>query len=192
MCTLAVTLTLEIWPWVKVKTHPLVTDNNCVKYYPTWKWGVMPRTRIFSMCALWLWPWGLHTLGSQTAIVRKFYLYLDPTLQRGVMARKQILVCVHCDLDLGDLTLGQGHETPFGNGQQLCEMLSRSNMAVRSYDPTTDFWYDCTVTLTLEIWPCQETNCGMCALWPLPWRHRLCSRSWHTLRSWTIVVWNII
>ena len=29
-----VTLTLEIWPWVKVMTYPWVMDNNCVKYYP--------------------------------------------------------------------------------------------------------------------------------------------------------------
>ena len=34
-------------------------DNNCVKYYqdPTWQWGVMARTRILGMCALWPWPW---------------------------------------------------------------------------------------------------------------------------------------
>ena len=33
-----------------------------------------------------------------------------------------------CDLDLGDMTLGQGHDTPFGYGQLLCE-ISRSNLA---------------------------------------------------------------
>ena len=59
-------------------------------------------------------------------------------------------VCVHCDLDLGDMTLGQGHDTPLGYGQQLCEILSRSNLAVRSYGPDTDFQYVCTVTLTLR------------------------------------------
>ena len=63
------------------------------------------------------------------------------------------LVCVHCDLDLGDMTFGQGHDTPLGDGQQLSEILSRSNLAVRSYGPDTDFQYVCTVTLTLEIWP---------------------------------------
>ena len=31
VCT--VTLTLEIMSWVKVMTHPLVMDNNSVKYY---------------------------------------------------------------------------------------------------------------------------------------------------------------
>ena len=46
------------------------------------------------------------------------------------------------------MTLGQGHDTPLGNGQQLCE-ISRSNLAVRSYGPDTDFQYMCTVTLAL-------------------------------------------
>ena len=50
------------------------------------------------------------------------------------------------------MTLGQGHDTPLAHGQQLCE-ISRSNMAVRSYGPDTDFGYVCTVTLTLEVRP---------------------------------------
>ena len=104
-------LTLEVWPWVKVMTHPSVMDNNCEKYY------------------------------------------LDPTWQWRVMAGTQILLCVHFDLDLGGMTLGQVRDTPLGHGQQLCEILSRSNMAVRSYGPDTDFGYVCTVTLTLEVWP---------------------------------------
>ena len=82
-----------------------------------------------------------------------------------------------------------------------------------SYGPNTDFRYVCTVTLTLEIWPwVMDNNCvkyypdptwhwgtmsrtqifGMCALWPGPWRYDLGSRSWHTLGSWTTIVWNII
>ena len=55
------------------------------------------------------------------------------------------------DLDLGDMNLGQRHDTPLGHGQQLCEILFRSNLAVRSCDPDTDFGYVCTVTLNLEI-----------------------------------------
>ena len=47
--------------------------------------------------------------------------------------------------------MGQGHDTPLGHGQQLCEILSRSNMAVRSYGPDTYFKYMYTVTLTSEI-----------------------------------------
>ena len=51
------------------------------------------------------------------------------------------------------MTLGQGHDTTLGHGQQLCEILSRSNMEMRSYGPDTDFRYVFTVTLTLEILP---------------------------------------
>ena len=47
--------------------------------------------------------------------------------------------------------MGQGHGTPLDYGQQLCEILFRSNLAVRSYGPGTDFEYVCTVTLTMEI-----------------------------------------
>ena len=63
------------------------------------------------------------------------------------MARTRYWVYVHCDLDLGEMTLGQGHDTSLGHGQQLCEILSRSNLAVRSYGPCTDFGYVCNVTL---------------------------------------------
>ena len=58
-------------------------------------------------------------------------------------------VYVHCDLDLGDMTLGQGPGTYLDNGQRLCEMISRSNLAVRNNGPDTDFGHVCT--LALEI-----------------------------------------
>ena len=79
VCT--VTLTLEIWPWFKVMTHPwhgLSVMDNCVKHYPdrTWQWGVLARTWILGMPALQPWPWrydlesrSWHTLGSWTTIV---------------------------------------------------------------------------------------------------------------------------
>ena len=35
------------------------------------------------------------------------------------------------------MTMGQGHDTSVGHGQQLCEILSRSNLAVKSYCPDT-------------------------------------------------------
>ena len=44
---------------------------------------------------------------------------------------------MHYDLDIGGMTLGQGDDTSLGHGQQLCEIVSRSNMAVRSYGPDT-------------------------------------------------------
>ena len=36
------------------------------------------------------------------------------------MAQTQILGM--CDLDRGGMTLGQGHDTPLGHGQQMCEI----------------------------------------------------------------------
>ena len=122
VCTM--TLTLEVWPWIKVMTHPWVMDNKCVKYYPdpTWQWGVMARTRNMGMCALWPWPWrydlesrSWHTLGSWTTIVWNII-----QIQHGseeLWPGHGFWVCVHCDLDLGDMTLGQGHDTPLGHGQ---------------------------------------------------------------------------
>ena len=62
-------------------------------------------------------------------------------------------MCVQCDFDFGDMTLGQGCDTPLGHGQCVSEILSRSNSVVRSHGPDTHFGYMCTVTLTLEIWP---------------------------------------
>ena len=145
-----VTLTLKIWPWVKVMTHPWVMNNKCVKYYldPTWQWGVIPRTRILGICSLWPWPsrydlgsksW--HTLGSWTTI-----LWNIIQIQHGseeLWSGQGFWVCVHCDLDLGDMTLGQSHDTPLGHGQQLCEILSRSDNGLRSYGPDT-MWTDGT------------------------------------------------
>ena len=37
------------------------------------------------------------------------------------------------------MTLSQGHDTQLGHGQQSFDILSRSNLAVRSDDPDT-FW----------------------------------------------------
>ena len=45
------------------------------------------------------------------------------------------------------VTLSQGYETFLGHGQQLCKILSRSNMTVRCYGQDTDFGYMCSMTL---------------------------------------------
>ena len=68
------------------------------------------------------------------------------------MVRIRFGVCMHCGLGLGYMTFDQGHDTPLGHRQQLCE-LSISNLAVRSYGAETDLGYVslCTVTLALEI-----------------------------------------
>ena len=161
------------------------------------------------MCALWPWPWryGLvtrswHTLGSWTTNVWKIIQIQQGELWSG----HWFWVCAHCDLDLGDITLGQGHDTPLGHEPLLCK-ISRFNMAMRSYGPDMDFGYMCTVTLT--IWPwVMDNNCVKYYPGPM-WqrgvmapdtdfgyvctdldlgRYDLGSKSWHTLGSWTTVV----
>ena len=182
--------------------------------------------KVLGMCAMWPWhgrfdhgsrSW--HTLGSWTISVWNI-----TQIQLGSdkwWPRHGFSVYVHCQLDLGDMTFGQGHGTPLDHGQQLCEILSRSNLAVRSYSPDMDFQYVSTLTFIFEIWPwfkvmthpwVMDNNCvkyyrdatwqwgvmaqkrilGMCALRPWPWRYDLGSRSWHTLGPWTTIVWNII
>ena len=42
-------------------------------------------------------------------------------------------LCVHCDLELGNMTLATNHDTPFG--QHMWKILSTSNMGLRSYGP---------------------------------------------------------
>ena len=62
-------------------------------------------------------------------------------------------VCsVTLPLEILGMTLGRSHDKPLDNEQLLCEILSRSNLAARSYYPNTDFGYVCVVTLTMEIW----------------------------------------
>ena len=160
VCT--VTLTPEIWPWVKV-THPSVIDNNSLivwniiqiqlgseELWPGhWFW-------VFVHCDLDLED---MTLGQGHDTPLGYGQQLSEILSRSNLTVRSynpgqgFPVYVHCDLDLGDMTLSQGHDTPLGHGQQLSEILSRSNLAVRSYGPDTDFEYVCTVTFTLEIWP---------------------------------------
>ena len=104
-----------------------------------------------------LWP--AHSFGSWTTIV---WNTIKVTLgSEELWPGQRFWVCVHCDLDLGDMTLGQGHDTwPWGKvmthrwAMDNCEISSRSHLAVRSNSPDTDFGYMCTVTLTLEMWLC--------------------------------------
>ena len=114
--------------------------------------------------------------------------YQDPTWEWP--PRHHFLVCMLCDLDLDlkDTTLGCGHDTPLGHGQQLCKLLSRSNMAVEIYGPDINFWYGYFTQLLSMTHPLvMDNNCmkypyptmqwgviartqilGMCTLWPWP------------------------
>ena len=89
----------------------------------------------FALC-----PWYLrydlgsrlwHILGSWTIIVWNII-----QIHRGseeLWPGQGFWVCVHFDLDIRDMTFSQGHDTSLGYGHKVCEILSRSNMAVRSY-----------------------------------------------------------
>ena len=72
------------------------------------------------------WPWRrdleitvivyfLHTL---TVIMKNYMIpiYLND--------KDTFWLCMHCDLDFGDMTFGQGHGAPFCYEQQLCDILS--------------------------------------------------------------------
>ena len=141
----------------------------------TWKWGVMAWTQIFGMCALWPWPWrydfrsrSWHTLTSWTTIVWNII-----QIQHGsdeLWPCHGFRLCVQCDLDLWVMTLCQGNDTPLGHGQRFCALLSRSNMAVRSYGPDTDLGHLYTMTLTFEVCSWVKVMTG----------------------SWITIVWNII
>ena len=154
----------KLWPWRYMgQGHDTSLGHRCVKYYPdpTLHWGVMARTQSLGMCALWPWRYGLvsrswHTLPwvMDNKCVKN---YPDSTWQWGVMVRTRILgICARYD----DMTLGQGRDTPLGHEPQLCKILFRSNMAVRSYGPDTDIGYVCTVTLEIWPWVSRDTPLG--------------------------------
>ena len=178
------------------------------------------------MCALWHWP-GRYNLGSRswhTLQSLTTILWNIIQIQNGIEELREgheFRECVHCDLDLGDMNLIRGHATHLSHGQQLCEKLSRSDLAVRTYEIDTDFWYMCTVTLTLEVWPwvnamtlpwvmdnkCVKYNpditlqwwvmaqariLSIYALWPWPLRYDLVLKSRHIFGSWTTIARNII
>ena len=135
VCT--VTLTLEIWPWVTVVTHHWVMNNNRVKYYQV-QLGTeeLWPGHGFLVFVHWPWPWrynlgsrSWHTLRLWTTIVWNIIQIQLGTEE--LWPGHEFLVFVHYDLDLRDITWGQGHDTPLGHGQQLCEILSRSDKGVR-------------------------------------------------------------
>ena len=106
----------------------------------------MAQTQVLAMYALWPWSWeydlrsrSWHTLRSWTTIEWNYN-----QIELGsdeLWSGHGFLVYVHSDIDLRDMTLGQGHDTPLGHGQQLCEILSRSDKGVHSYGPDT-MWTD--------------------------------------------------
>ena len=134
-CVFTVTLILEIWPSFQVLTHMLGS-------WTTILWNIIQiqndskelwtRHR-FWLCSLWPWTWRCE-LDPRSWHILGSWSYLQ----------------------------GQGNSEHLGHGQQLCKILSRSNMAVKTSGLDTDF---------------------DCSLRPWPWRYDLGSRSWHTLGS---------
>ena len=120
--------------------------------------------RIMAMCAVWPWPWkydiGSRSLESWATIVWNIIPFQHKC--RESWPGHWFYLCVHCYLDLGYMSIGQGHGTPLNHGQQLWNVkyypnhtlgsLSKSNMIVRSYGPNTNFPYVCIVTFTLMVW----------------------------------------
>ena len=173
----------ELWPWpwtydlVSRLWHPLghgqqlceiiSKSNKAVRSYG-------PDTDFGYVCTviltLEIWP-KVQVMTHPWVIDNKCLKYCsNPSYQWKVMARTRIWLCVYWDIDLGDMTLGQGHDTPLGHGQQLSEVLFKSKLAEKVMARTR--------------------NLVMCILWP--WSYDLGSRSWHNLGSLTTIVWNII
>ena len=120
-----------------------------------------------------------------------FYHLKYPIWKWGVMARTQILVhvSVHCDLDLGSKSWHF-----LGSCTTLCEILSRSNLALRTrifdmcvlwhwpwrYDLGSMLWYTwvmdnkCVKFHSDQTWQWRVMDwkliSGMCVLWHWPWR----------------------
>ena len=166
------TLTLLTWSWIKVVIRLrdiLIKINLAVRSY-------IPDT-VLGMCALRPWPrrydlWSrsCHTLGAWTTIARTII-----QIQLGseeLWPGHGFSVCLHCDLDLGDMTWIKVIAYPW----------VMDNICVKYYPDPTGQWGVMARTRILD----------MCTLWPWPWRYDLRSRAWHTLWSWTTIVWNII
>ena len=125
----------ELWPWRLQYDRELKSRCICLKYHQ-----YRHRFWVCVRCDLDLGDMTFvsrswHTLGSWTLIVWDIIKikHGSEELWPGLI----FWICFRCDLELSDMALVQGHDTPLGHGQQLCEILSRSDKGVRSYGPYT-------------------------------------------------------
>ena len=141
-CKSTVTLTLESSPWVKVMTHRLTTRNIHAKYEApqTKDKDNMVRTRKFHASLLWPWPWGrdlgsksVHTVSPQGTFMpnMKLHKWRIGKIWSGQKNSMQ----VYRDLDLGNVTLGQGHDTPSQHKEHLCQIWKCNYNTLRKYGP---------------------------------------------------------
>ena len=58
---------------------------------------------------------------------------------------------MHCVLDLEDMTLGEGQDTPLCHGQILREVISQAKVPVKKYGQHMNFGHICNLTLIFGI-----------------------------------------
>ena len=131
VCTVTLTLKIGSRSW-----HSWVSNNKFVKYYQRSNFAVRsygPDTYFRYMCnvILTLEIWPLVKVMTHPKVMGMWNIQIQHGSEE-LWPRHRFWLCVHCDLDLGDMTLGQGHDTPLSHGQQLCEILSRSDRWVLS------------------------------------------------------------
>ena len=66
--------------------------------------------------------------------------WTNSSTREKLWRKHRFWLCVHCGLDLSDMTLGQGHDTPLCHGQQLCEIISKSKKSSKKLWPGHGFW----------------------------------------------------
>ena len=98
----------------------------------------------------------MYNLPPRCFFASSAYHFTSPSDTNTPPPLSRLWLCIHCDLDLGDITLCQCRETQIRHGQ--CTIVwnfihDHHNMAVRSHGLDTILDYVCIVILTLKIWP---------------------------------------
>ena len=169
VCT--VTLTLEIWPWFKIMTHPWVMDNNKYRI-----WNELPFHTVFRKLVVcfyipeplvkWTMKWKLisdsfyHMLKLRKRKKTQFYgvfllILLRKTCQHRGITYDIIDKLRHLSLSKSFPALCHKfiYETVIFHSldRETCDNVKY--YPEPTWTPDTDFGYVCTVILTLEIWP---------------------------------------
>ena len=141
LCVSTVTLAFVIWPWFKVTTLFDHEHQLCQIFRPYMvvrSYG--PQEEFLYVCVhcdLGFWDMTL-VQGHDThwSLTRMVYNIIQiQHSSKELWPRHGLWVCVHCDINIGDIHC---------HGQQLCEILSISNTAARSYGLDTDFGNVCS------------------------------------------------
>ena len=103
--------------------------------YQTWQWGVRAQTLFLGMYTLRRVILSSHIMNLSQVQVN---LHRSWPTDRCYWHRLGYVYSMTLTLDI---TLGRGQDTPLDHGQQLYEILSISNNAVKSYSQDTDIEY---------------------------------------------------